>query len=255
MKRVVKVLVKPNFSKLGYAILVLLATTAVALAGQTSVWAVSFKTIHSFDNTDGAYPEAAVIQATNGNLYGTTAYGGANPGLDGFGGGTVFKINPYSGKLTTLYSFCSEGAYPYCTEGAYPTGGLVQITKGDLCGTTAEGGADISGTVSCINPYNVKLTTLHSFDGTHRGLPNAGLIQATDGNLCGTTQLSGADEWGIVFCLDLHVVLTTLHSFNLTNGAEPDAGLLQAANGKLRDGQRRWGQWLRHDLRNYPVAV
>jgi uncharacterized repeat protein (TIGR03803 family) len=74
---------------------------------------------------------------------------------------------------------------------------------------------------------------LHTFGGTHADLPNGGLIQATDGNLCGTTQLGGASHWGNVFCLDSHGVLTTLHSFNLTNGAEPVAALLQAAHGKL----------------------
>ena len=58
--------------------------------------------------TDGANPFAALVQATDGNFYGTTYCGGAN-GSDG----TVFKITP-SGTLTTLYSFCSQSG---CTDG------------------------------------------------------------------------------------------------------------------------------------------
>ena len=54
-------------------------------------------TLHSFDSADGL-PCAGLIQATDGNFYGTTAAGGANDN------GTVFKITP-GGTLTTLYSF------------------------------------------------------------------------------------------------------------------------------------------------------
>jgi uncharacterized repeat protein (TIGR03803 family) len=82
--------------------------------------------------TDGALPQAALIQATNGDLYGTTSYGGAN------GGGTIFKIT-LSGKITTLYNFCSQAN---CADGSVPQGGLVQARNGDFYGTTAAGGAN-----------------------------------------------------------------------------------------------------------------
>ncbi len=82
-------------------------TLVLSLSAQT------FTTLHSFDGTDGANPNAALIQATNGDLYGTTSGGGAN------GNGTVFQVTP-SGKLTTLYSFCSQSG---CTDGAVPLGG------------------------------------------------------------------------------------------------------------------------------------
>jgi uncharacterized repeat protein (TIGR03803 family) len=65
---------------------------AIGSAAQT------FTTLHSFDYTDGAQPDAAVVQGTNGDFYGTTSGGGA------YGYGTVFKITPV-GILTTLYSF------------------------------------------------------------------------------------------------------------------------------------------------------
>ena len=83
------------------AAVLLCVTTAIGLSAQT------FKTLHRFDGTDGANPHGALVQATGGNLYGTTYNGGANTtGCFGFGCGTVFKITP-SGTLTTLYSFCS----------------------------------------------------------------------------------------------------------------------------------------------------
>ena len=71
-------------------------------------------------------PLGGLVQATNGDFYGTTYYGGAN------GSGTVFKITP-GGTLTTLYSFCAQSG---CTDGASPVAGLVQATNGDFYGTT-----------------------------------------------------------------------------------------------------------------------
>ena len=86
------------------AVFVLCATTAVASPAQT------FTTLQRFAIHDGAFPYAGLVQASNGDLYGTTEYGGA------YGCGTVFKITP-SGTLTTLYSFCSQSG---CTDGDFP---------------------------------------------------------------------------------------------------------------------------------------
>jgi len=107
---------------------------------------------------DGAFPQAGLVQATNGDLYGTASGGGE--GDDD--GGTVFKITP-SGTLTTLYSFCSQAG---CTDGAHPFAGLVPATNGDLYGTTYQGGCNGGcGTIFKIT-LSGTLTTLHSFDGT-----------------------------------------------------------------------------------------
>jgi uncharacterized repeat protein (TIGR03803 family) len=89
--------------------------------------------LHIFLGINGAYPRAGLIQATDGDLYGTTFSGGTD------GDGTVFKITP-AGTLTKLHTF--DGA-----DGSYPYAGLIQATDGDLYGTTASGGADNEGTV------------------------------------------------------------------------------------------------------------
>jgi uncharacterized repeat protein (TIGR03803 family) len=179
-------------------------------------------TLHSFDGTDGANPYAGLVQATDRNLYGTTQNGGAN------NKGTVFKITP-SGTLTTLHSF--DG-----TDGKLPYAGLVQTTNGDLYGTTQTGGANGAGTVFKITPSG-KLTILYSFCSqsgcTDGELPHAGLVQATNADLYGTTAYGGADADGTVFKITPSGTLTTLHSFDGTDGANPYAGLVQATDGNL----------------------
>src|ERR1022692_3753285 len=131
MKRTVNVLSKLNWGTRACAVLVLCATTAIALPAQT------LTTLFSFDGTDGAGPQAGLVQATNGDLYGTTYGGGTNSA------GTIFKITP-GGTLTTLYSFCPP---TNCTDGYGPQAGLVQAANGDLYGTTSGGGANKYGKV------------------------------------------------------------------------------------------------------------
>jgi uncharacterized repeat protein (TIGR03803 family) len=101
----------------------------------------SLTTLYSFcaliGCTDGANPDAPLIQATDGNFYGTTQFGGA------YNGGTVFQITP-EGTLTTLYSFCAQ---PGCTDGQAPYAGLLEGSDGNLYGTTYQGGAAGMGTI------------------------------------------------------------------------------------------------------------
>jgi uncharacterized repeat protein (TIGR03803 family) len=78
--------------------------------------------LHSFEMTDGAYPQAGLTQATDGKLYGVTQSGGT------LGYGTIFSITT-GGAFATLYNF--DGVH-----GAYPYGGLMQHTNGKLYGTT-----------------------------------------------------------------------------------------------------------------------
>ncbi len=179
--------------------------------------------LHNFNDYydhDGA-SRNGLIQATDGNFYGTTYSGGAN-----INGGTVFKITP-EGSLTTLYSFCSQP--PSCTDGNGPNE-PVQATDGNFYGTTIGGGANGDGTVFKMTPQGV-LTTLYSFNNTDGASPNAGLVQGTDGNFYGTTIGGGANGDGTVFKMTPQGTLTTLHSFDYVDGLFPYAELVQATNG------------------------
>jgi uncharacterized repeat protein (TIGR03803 family) len=184
-------------------------------------------TLHSFDGADGESPDAGLVQATNGNFYGTTEYGGANHYY-----GTVFKITP-SGTLTTLYSFCSQTD---CMDGGYPWAGLVRATNGNFYGMTVGGGASNGGTVFKITPSG-RLTTLHSFDGADGESPYGGLVQATDGNYYGTTSAGTYIGAGTVFKIIPSGTLTTLYRFcsqtSCIDGGYPDAALVQDTNGKF----------------------
>jgi uncharacterized repeat protein (TIGR03803 family) len=185
-------------------------------------------TLYSFCSqsncTDGDSPYAGLVQATDGNFYGTTAGGGAN------GDGTVFKITP-GGKLTTLHSFCLPDGSK-CTDGTGLVAGLVQGTNGDFYGTTFNGGSYGGGTVFKMT-LSGALTTLHSFDGTDGSNPFAALVQGTDGDFYGTTDLGGAYAHGTAFTITPSGILTTLHSFEGRHGNLPVAGLIQATNGVL----------------------
>jgi uncharacterized repeat protein (TIGR03803 family) len=161
---------------------------------------------NGFPCADGAVPLAGLVQATDGDFYGTTAEGGpGGPSHSYVGSGTVFKMTP-GGALTTLYIFCSQRA---CTDGAGPTAGLVQATDGNFYGATSAGGAGIGncgiygcGTLFRITPGGT-LTTLHSFQSSDGWQPTGGLLQGTDGNFYGTTGAGGADGEGTVFKLDV----------------------------------------------------
>ena len=216
--------------KRAYAVFLLWVTSAIASPAQT------FTRLHSFDATDGQYPMRGLVQATNGDLYGTT-YGGVHDSGE-TDSGTVFKITP-SGTLTTLYTFCPTG--DNCTDGVNPDGVLIQATNGDLYGTTFGGGAYGLGTVFKITPSGT-LTTLHSFDGTEGENPAGGLVQATNGDLYGTTSGGGANTTcpggcGTVFKITPSGTLTTLYSFcsrsGCTDGSDPVAALVQATNGNF----------------------
>jgi len=176
--------------------------------------------------TDGANPNAGLVQDTDGNFYGTT-FGDDNPTCGGSGCGTVFKITS-GGTLTTLHSFCALSS---CLDGGNPTAALVQGTDGNLYGTTSAFGKDLEGTVFKITTSG-KFTTLHTFSGTDGNSPYGGVIQGIDGNFYGTTGY-GADGNGTVFKMTSTGKLTTLHSFKGADGANPYGGLVQGAPGLL----------------------
>jgi uncharacterized repeat protein (TIGR03803 family) len=176
---------------------------------------------------DGAFPQASLVQAPNGDFYGTTEGGGKNFQ------GSIFKMTS-SGELTTLHSFAGG-----VTDGAFPSAGLAQY-RGDYYGTTVNGGANNAGTVFKITPAG-KFTLLYSFCNCGDGAnPFAGLVQVA-GNLYGTTEGGGANSAGTVFEITPEGAMTTLHSFTGTDGYFPYGGLL-FANDNLYGTTEQGGQ-------------
>lgn len=184
---------------------------------------VTFTTLVSFNQTNGAFPSAGLIQAKDGNFYGTTASGG--PG-GYWTNGTVFQMTP-SGTFTNLVSFNG-------TNGARPRAGLVQGADGSFYGTTYNGGSNNVGTIFQLTT-NGTLTTLVTlaFSGGTGAYPIAGLIQGWDGNFYGTAAIGGTNGFGTVFKLATNGTFATLVSFDNTNGASPYAGLVQGNDGRF----------------------
>jgi len=158
-----------------------------------------------------------LVQATDGNLYGTTA------GF-GFNYGTIFKIVP-SGDfaLTLLFTFdVFDGAYPYA--------GLVQGSDAKLHGTTT--GASLFGDVFDITTKG-SFAELHALNGSTDGAyANAGLVQASDGNYYGAAQ-QGGNGYGTFFRITPKGTFTVCEDFNATDGAEPLVTPIQHTNSIL----------------------
>lgn len=188
----------------------------------------------SFNSNDGAGPTPTVIFDQSGNLYGTTAGGGA------YNNGTVFELMPTSAGWTEkiLHSFNLADA-----DGASPLG-VVLDSSGNLYGTTFGGGAYSGGTVFELIPssgggWTEKLLLNFVPYGIGGYLPYAGLMLDVAGNLYGTTAYGGAYDCGTAFELARGAAggwaEKVLHSFNPngTDGQNPYAPLISDASGNL----------------------
>ena len=177
-------------------------------------------TVASLMPLDGLNPQAGLTPGPDGNFYGTTRAGGSN------NFGTIFRLTP-AGTLTRMFAF-------NVTNGAFPQSTLTLGKDGNFYGTTTSGGsANSAGTVFRFST-NGTLTTLASFDSTNSGFsPDCPLLIDTNGNLYGTTPISGPGLRGTVFRVTTNGVLTTLTSFSGPNGATPRDGLVMGDDGNF----------------------
>lgn len=184
-----------------------------------------FTVLHTFADTDGCNPTAGLVQADNGNLYGTVYTGGPNH----LGG--IFRIAPDGSGYTVLHMFTNVN------EGSNPRAGLIEGLDGRLYGTTMGGGAKGGGIVFAINPDGSGFSTIYAFgrNTTDGGAsPRGGLVQGSDGTLYGTTSAGGQYGQGSAFKLTLGGTFTVLHTFGATgDGKSPHAELLLASDGRL----------------------
>jgi uncharacterized repeat protein (TIGR03803 family) len=198
------------------AISAFLAASAFTFATALNA-APTVEILHSFGE---AGPDACkMIQASDGNLYGTTYSGGS------YSNGSVFQY-PLGGSANTIYSF-TNGA-----DGANPQGNLIQGLDGNLYGTARFGGASSNGTAFRLSTSGA-FTVLHTFSGgADGGNPRSGFVLGSDGNLYGTT-INGGKGSGTVFKMSTNGTLNTLYSFSGSDGANPHTGLIQGKDGGL----------------------
>ncbi|MGH6888192.1 MAG: choice-of-anchor tandem repeat GloVer-containing protein [Rhizomicrobium sp.] len=200
---------------------------------------------------DGRSPEAGLIGDAQGNLYGTTAYGGKTKLCTdgGFGGcGTIFRLAP-DGMKTVLYEFKGPP-----DDGFIPAANLVMDAAGNLYGTTVEGGVSGCGYVTCgvvfkLAPNGTE-TVLHVFTDKHGdgGNPAAALTFDSAGDLYGTTEYGGNKSCGIgcgtIFEIAPDGTETILHKFSSAgDGANPTAGLVADGKGNYYGTASGGGQY------------
>jgi len=214
----------------------LLATATVALSlsacnsgSGSSNSSLSYKSIYSFadNNVDGSKPNDLVaFRDSKGKLqyYGTTESGGAN------GGGTVFSIDPTTGKESVVHSFGVES-----NDGSRPAAGLIAelYTTGTtiLYGTTESGGANGRGTVFTIDPVTGNENVVYSFGGTNNSESDGanpvsiltyGVERKPLKSLYGTTKSGGVNGLGTIFSINPKTLVeSVVYSFG-TNSLESD---------------------------------
>jgi uncharacterized repeat protein (TIGR03803 family) len=211
--------------------LLLLTALAVTFSLAVRAQAQTFTYLGYFNGHDGIEPWSSVIQATDGNFYGTTSQGGADLW------GTVFQMTP-AGKLSDIYSFCAQ---PNCADGRYPFSGPILGSDGNFYGVTPAGGSaatdagtfykmSIAGEITTLVTFCPELPCLG-------GVSPNGVIQASNGNFYGTTLYAGKSDWGTLFEISPTGAFKLLYSFcsllNCTDGGTPKMPPIQAGNGNF----------------------
>jgi len=146
--------------------------------------------LYSFTGgADGGNPVAGLLRDSAGNLYGTTQLGGSTANC-GYGCGVVFKLDTANNE-TVLHTFLGVAPFATTGDGAAPLGVLIEDSKGNLYGTTQNGGAYGGGTVFKLSPTGEETVfNFGSLDPPPLNLgqnPFAGVIRDSEGNLYGTS--------------------------------------------------------------------
>jgi len=187
---------------------------------------------HTFTGSDGEFPNALLLPASNGTMYSTTWYGGTT------GNGTVFSLTPSGSgwKEKVLYSFAGTA------DGSAPAGGLVTDRAGNLYGTTYKFDGDNDGVAFELRRHahgSWKDRVLYTFANNGGGEdPYAGLIMPSKGKLFGTAIKGGPDNGGTAFELQPNKkhqwIEKVLHAFGTTgDGNAPYGGLVADKSGNL----------------------
>lgn len=191
-------------------------TVSGGVNGDGTIFLVStdgatFNTLFSFYNSGGYNPYAGVIRGSDGYLYGTTNFGGAN------GVGTIYRVSPNGAAFSyrVLHDFSYNSGYT-------TVGGLIQGSDGYLYGAMAEGSANYSGALFQVSTDGTVYNNVYNFSHLTSGSPSSGVIQGSDGRLHGVTA-------GTLYTLDTAgTTYTTIYLFSngFVDGASPGPGSL-----------------------------
>lgn len=195
-------------------------------------------TIYNFDENNiphGYFPNAPIIQASNGKLYSTTNSGGRS---ESYSDGVLYEFDITNDTYSPKFNFEES------LSGYAPKGKLTQATNGKLYGLTEFGGitsdvhTDGMGILFEYNPSSKEYTALVKFDETKGIRPMGSLFQADNGKLYGLTYQGGTTNWGAMF--EYNITTSTynvLYNFDINgdreNGSSPRGTLMQADNGDL----------------------
>jgi uncharacterized repeat protein (TIGR03803 family) len=176
--------------------------------------------VHFDDIGNGSQPRGTLFQASDGNIYGTTLYGGSNKD------GTVFT-------LRTNNAFATLTSFSLSTGGVWPESSLIEGADGRLYGTTTGGGTgNNSGTVFRLET-NGTISTFAYLLAANGQEPRGGLLLGNDGAFYGTAYGGGAAGKGTVFRVTTNGTVTTVCSFHGADGSEPIGELASDAVGNL----------------------
>lgn len=190
-------------------------------AGGTWIEKVLYNFCENDACTDGYSPRSKLTFDANGNLYGTTAFGGVpKTSL----GGTVFELSSGANgwNYSVLYNFCTSGSGFNCPDGSFPLSGVTFDHEGNLYGNTAKGGSSKNqggGVVYKLSPTGTE-TVLWSFPqgGNFLG-PEGDLVFDASGNLYGTAAGGEGGVFQLTPKLSIHEVL-------FGGNADPQAGVI-----------------------------
>jgi len=194
--------------------------------GKGSIFSVNpannaYNSLYSFDGiSHGSYPTSSFLLANDGNLYGTTQFGGAN------NSGTVFIYNISGDSVHVLDKFDSIAGVP--------SSALIQGADGYLYGVTSGHGF---GDFGQLYRFNISTGAIHSlldFSITPLGYGWGSVVQASNGKLYGMTCKGSNFNVGSIFSYDIiNNIWTQVYTFNLTVGGNPFGNLIQANDGNL----------------------
>ena len=178
---------------------------------------------------NGATPWGSLIQATDGNLYGMTTYGGIS------NKGTIFRYDPVGDTLVKLVDLSNS-------TGSYPIGTLLQVGDHKLYGMTSMGGSHFDGVIFEYDLTTGTFTKKADFNGSNGSFPNGSLTEGDNGKLYGMTKEGGAGNMGVLFEYDPESgILSKEVDFDGKEKGSSPVGTLLADTSGLFYGTAPWG--------------